>query len=393
VSRGSVPTRGRGASYAGHAPAVRPVISFLVAVLALTGLPAQGQAQVRLRDLVFTLGGSVEDYRGNLSAVTVPLVDSTDHASSAVGEVAVRGQLSLLEGARSLVFDFDGGLRQAAAAGFHVRDFAPREWVGTTQLRFGQNLGTWGSLGLAASARGRAVSDRTPMPLFLQPGYKIGRGAVTFVTRPLQGVSVDVRGELEAADYVAAEFLPQLDLLDRRVRGFELGATWGAAPSSLRVFGGLWWSEYENQASFLPDDPFRRDRTVRAGADWSYFGTVAVQLGVEGTLNRSNSNRPEYDALAGRVLLSVPLPAATTLHAFAVLTGKSYLEDTDFARLVPGEEADNASQVYLQLVRTLAVNLDGNVRLAWTRAETDIGSQYYRRFGLSLGFDYRPAGF
>ena len=356
--------------------------------------PTNADAQVRLQDLVFTLGGSVEDYSGNLSAVTVPRVDSTEHASSAVGEMAVRGQLFLFEGAgRSLQIDFDGGFRQAAARGFQFRDYAPREWVGTTQARYLQRLGTWASLGLTASARGRAVRDRTPMPLFLQPGYAIGVGSVSLVTRSLEGVSLDAKVEMESANYVAEAFLPQLDLLDRGGRGFELGARWGSAPASLRVFGGVWWSEYEHQASFVPDDPFRRDRTVRAGVVWNYFGTMAVQLGVEGALNRSNSNRPEYDALAVRALVSVPLPRATTLHVFAILTGKSYLHETDFARLVPGEEADNASQAYLQLVKPLAVNLDGNVRLAWARAEGDFGNEYYRRIGLSVGFNYRPFGF
>lgn len=363
-------------------------------VMALLGTPANGGAQVRLQDLVFTLGGSVEDYSGNLSAVTVPLVDSTEHASSAVGEMAVRGQLLLLESAgRSLQLDFDGGFRQAAAMGFQFRDYAPREWVGTTEVRYRQTLGTWASLGLTASARGRAVRDRTPMPLFLQPGYAIGLGSVSLVTRSLEGMSLDVKVEMESANYVAEAFLPQLDLLDRRGKGFEFGARWGSAPASLRVFGGVWWSEYEHQASFVADDPFRRDRTVRAGAVWRYFGSVVVQVGVEGALNRSNSNRPEYDALAVRALVSVPLPGATTVHAFAVLTGKSYLHETDFARLVPGEEADNASLAYLQLVKPLAVNLDGNVRLAWTRAEGDFGNEYYRRIGLSVGFNYRPFAF
>jgi hypothetical protein len=140
----------------------------------------------------------------------------------------------------------------------------------------------------------------------------------------------------------------------------------------------------------VADDPFRRDRTVRAGADWSYFGTAIIQLGVEGTLNRSNSNRPEYDALSMRASLTMPLPGTTTLNAFAVLTGKSYLNETAFARLVPGEEADNASVAYLQVVRPIADDLDAAVRLAWTRAETNVGAEYYRRFGLSVEFNYRP---
>jgi hypothetical protein len=362
--------------------------------LLMTGVGySHAEAQVRMRDLVFTVGGSVEDYSGNLSAVTVPLVDSTDHAWSAVGEMAVRGQLSFFENAnRSMELSFDGGVRQAAAMGFEFRDYSPREWVGTSELRFSQSLGTWGSLGLEGAFRSRSIRDRTPMPLFLQPGYAIGSGAVSLVTRAFEGVSFDVKGQVEEADYTAATFLPQLDLLDRRGAGVEAGARWGSAPANLRVYGGVWWSEYEHQSSFVPEDPFRRDRTVRAGLDWSYFGSAFVQIGVEGTVNRSNSNRPEYDALAISALVSMPMPGSTTLNAFAVLTGKSYVHETDFARLVPGEEADNASLAYLQLVRPVSPNLDGALRLAWTRAETDIGSQYYRRFGVSVEFNYRPLG-
>ena len=373
---------GRGVRFAAAAAA---------ALLLVAAAPRHAEAQLRVRDFVITLGGSVEDYSGNLSSVTVPVVDSANDVTSAVGETAVRAQIVLMEGAeRSLELSVDGGLRQAAAVGFVSRDYAPREWVGTTELRFRQALGNWGSLGLGVTGRGRSVTDRTPMPLFLQPGYAIGSGSVNLVTRSIQGVTVDAEVQIERANYLAAEFLPQLDLLDRRGKGFELGARWGSAPSNLRVFGGMWWSEYEHQASYAPDDPFRRDRTVRAGADWSYFGATVVQIGVEGALNRSNSNRPEYDAVAVRALVSVPLPSSTTLNAFAVLTGKSYVHDTDFARLVPGEEADNASQVYVQLVKPVAANLDGAVRVAWTRAETDIGSQYYRRFGLSVELNYRP---
>ena len=37
-----------------------------------------------------------------------------------------------------------------------------------------------------------------------------------------------------------------------------------------------------------------------------------------------------------------------------------------------------------------ASNLDGAVRLGWTRAETDFGQAYYERFGLSVHANYRP---
>jgi hypothetical protein len=59
-------------------------------------------------------------------------------------------------------------------------------------------------------------------------------------------------------------------------------------------------------------------------------------------------------------------------------------------RLVPGEEADNASLLYIDLTRPLAPNLTASVRFGWTRAETDIGDSYYRRSGLSFFLNYRP---
>ncbi len=84
------------------------------------------------------------------------------------------------------------------------------------------------------------------------------------------------------------------------------------------------------------------------------------------------------------------LPAQLTLSVLAQLTTKSYVNETNFALLVPGEEADNASIVYAELVRSIRSNLDGGVRLGWTRAETDIGNAYYQRFGLSFFLNYRP---
>jgi hypothetical protein len=361
-------------------------------LLVLAPSPAEGQA--RWRDLVVTVGGSVEGYTGNFSAVTIPVVDSTDDASAAVGEVAVRGLVALLEQERrGLELSFDAGMRQAAATGFTLRDYAPREWVGSGTLRYEEALSDWGRLTGRVSFRGRTVRDRPPMPLFLQPGYASVSGGLGVVSRSFDGVSFDLRVEAEEADYQALEFVPELDLLDRRTVGVVAGARWGAA-STVRLTGGVEWSEFPVQGSFDADDPFRRDRTVRLGLEWTWFGDVAfAQLGLEGTLNRSNSRRPEYDALSLQGLFNVPLPGRMSLNLRAVITGKSYIQDTEFARLVPGEEADEASIAYLQLTRPLAENLDGAVRFGWTRAETDIGDAYYRRFGGALQFNYRPGFF
>jgi hypothetical protein len=229
------------------------------------------------------------------------------------------------------------------------------------------------------------------MPLFLQPGYSTAQGSVGLVTRSFDGVSFDAVADLEWTDYRALLFLPQLDLLDRNSSGVEAGVRWGGA-STVRFYGGVRWTDYSNQGSFDATDPFRRDRTARVGLEWTYSGDLIAQVGLDGTVNRSNSNRPEYDALSFRALLTAPLPARFSVSLFAVLTGKSYVHETDFARLVPGEEADNASIAYLQFVRPLASNLDGAVRFGWTRAETDIGRAYYRRFGGSVQFNYRPLG-
>ena len=366
--------------------------ALMASALLCSAMPTDASGQVHWRDLVLTLGGSAERYTGNFSAVTVPIVDSTDHATAAVGEFGVRGTLALFEAERrTLVLALDGGIRQAAAMGFQIRDYAPREWVGSSELEVTQTVGSFGRLFARAGLLSRTVQDRPPMPLFLQPGHATVTGAIGLGTRSFDGVGFDVTVDLESADYRALELVPQLDLLDRRGAGVEVGARWGADPSSIRFSTGVRWNEYQHQGSFDPADPFRRDRTVRVGLEWERFGErVVAQVGLEGTFNRSNSNRPEYDALSASALVTTPLPAQMTLNLFALLTGKSYVHETDIARLVPGEEADNASIAYMQVGRPIALNLDGALRVGWTRAETNIGDAYFQRFGMSFQLNYRP---
>ncbi len=359
---------------------------------ALVCSPAAADAQVRFQDLVVTMGGSVESYSGNFSAVSVVIVDSARYVNATVGELGVRGVLSLFQGERSgATLSFDGGLRQTAALGFRLRDYSPREWVGSASIRAMRRLGTWGSVSLRGGLRGRAVRDRPPMPLFLQPAYGTAQGSIGLVTRSFDGMSLDATVDAEGANYEAPKLLPQLALLNRRSFGGEVGMRWGGA-STVRFYTGIRWTDYTNQPSYDLSDPFRRDRTGRVGFEWTYTGTLFAQAGLEGTLNRSNSNRPEYDALGFRVLVTTPLPREMSLSVYALITAKSYVSPTKFVRLVPGEEADNASIAYLQLGRPLADNLDGAVRFGWTRAETDIGSAYYQRFGGSIQFNYRPLG-
>jgi hypothetical protein len=354
--------------------------------------PSPARAQLRWRDLVFTMGGSFDAYSGNFSAVTVSVVDTTRRAVATAGEFGVRGRLSLYQredGNRSLELAFDGGVRQAAAFGFRSIDYAPRELSGNTAISWQEGVGSWGYLTFRGSYRARAVRDRPPMPLFLQPGYGNPRGSVHLDTRSFQGVSFDATLDIESADYRATEFIPQLDLLDRKSGGLELGARWGGA-YTMRFYVSARRTSYDKQGTFDPSDPFRRDHTARVGLEWTYAGNLFAQVGLDGTVNRSNSDRPEYDAVGARVLFTAPLPHELTLNAYAALLAKSYVRKTGFALLVPGEEADNASVAYLQLAHPLASNLDGAFRLGWTRAETNTGSAYYQRFGGSIQFNYRP---
>lgn len=359
-------------------------------LLALGLVPGRAHGQIILQDLVFTGGVSGEGYRGNLAAVTVPAVDSTDQASAGVMELGIRGALLWShEDNRTLNIRWDGGLRQFMAGGFRVRDYAPREWVGSADLGYDQTVGSWGELRVQLGVAGRQVDDRPPMPLFIQPGYGTLDGSVGLQFLPLGGIRFDSRVLGEYTRYETGPLTPQMALLDREVVGAELGASW-ARSFGVRAHAGFRVVDYPNQRTFDPSDPFRRDRMFTVGATVNVPSPMVAQLGLEGVFNRSNSSRPEYDAIRFRGVASAPLPMGVSLNLFAVLTTKGYLEETEFARLVPGEEADNASVVYAELARPVAINLDSAVRFGWTRAETDIGDSYFERFGVTFLFHYRP---
>ncbi len=366
--------------------------TFLAFALVTLGSVAPADAQVRLRDLVLSGGVSLEGYQGNLAAVSVPLVDSTEAVSAAVGEFAGRGQLWFVEeDDRDLWMTLDAGLRQFAATGFEVRDYAPREWVGSVGVNFRQDL-SFGRLQGSTRVRGRDVADRPPIPLFIQPGYAMADADVRMQFNPRQGVTFDVGVGGGIADYSSLEFTPQLDLLDRKALETEVGASWqGIAAWQVRFYSGVDIAHYERQGTALASDPFRRDRAVRAGAEWDYSGDrAALHFGAEGIFNRSNSRRSEYDALRANVVTGVALPWRLNANLYGVYTLKRYLLDLNVARVVPGEEADNATVAYLLLSRPVAINLDGAIRFGWTRAETNIGDSYFQRYGFSVLLEYRP---
>lgn len=343
-----------------------------------------------VRDIVFTGGVSAERYEGNLPAVALPVVDSTELAHAATGEVGARGSLRLLSlPDQTVEVRFDAGLRQFSATGFRLRAYAPREWVGRTEVSWNRSLGSTALLRTYVEGAWRRVEDRTPVPLFIEPGYRELRGGVQVAGAVREAIQLSAALTAESTDFESLALLPQLDLLDRQSVGVEVAGEWGTTRRT-RVFTSLRRFQYPEQGSFRPDDPYRRDLTLQAGALWTLEGPIYAEFGLDGTANRSNSDRPEYDALTARALLAAPLPGGVGLQLYGGVTGKRYVTSTPFARLVPGEEADNASLLYAQISRPLADNLDGAVRFGWTRAETEIGASYFQRFGTSVLLNFRP---
>jgi hypothetical protein len=364
-----------------------------VSLLALfASVPSPGAAQFTLRDLVISGGASVEGYQGNLPAVSVPVLDSTEVVSAFAAEFAVRTDGSYRTGGNgTLAFSFDGGVRQIAARGFRLDDYAPREWVGTLDLGYSRALGDGAGILARARGRGREVQDRPPMPLFLQPGYRSGEVGVTLDFDGPGGIVYDLDISASKNDFMAPAFAPQVRLLDRDGLILEAGATLRRADgSTLRLATGLEGSRYPKQTTFDPEDPYRRDRTYHGAAVWSRQTDYLLQLAVEGRVNRSNSNRPEYDAVTVRGLVTAPLPHDLLMTAYGALTAKRYVHPSEFARLLPGEEANNASLAYVSVSRSLARNLDGTLRIGWTRAETEIGDAYFQRFGGTFLLHFRP---
>lgn len=374
----------------------RRTVRLLVAVVAAAFLgaasPATAAGQVTWENLVVTAGVSAEGYEGNFLDVSAPFVDSTDRAAAAVGQLGGSGRLLLLDGRRrGLSMDFDLGLKQFEADGFELRDYAPRELVGSVDLRYWREVRGLGLVELSGHFKGRGVDDRPPMPLFIEPGYRTAGGRARLHLDPVAGVRIDATLGAELADYTPPGIAPHLDLLDRRTLSVEAGAEVGDA-YALRFYGGYSASTYPEQGTFDPSDPSRRDRAYRAGARWSVDRPVYLSLGVEGTLNRSNSRRPEYNLVNATALLAAPLPSDFSVQLYGTVTGKNYLHESEFARLVPGEEADNASVVYLSLTRPLSRVIDASLRFGWTRAETEIGNSYFERYGASFFVHYRVGG-
>lgn len=370
----------------------RPLIQTLLALLLL--LPPVGAAEGQLgwRDLVVTGGMSGEGYQGNLPSAGAVLQDSTRTASALVGEVGLRGDgFWRRNGTTRATLFVDGGLRQFAARGFQQRDYAPREWVGEAEVTFYQDLGNSALFSAFTGVRGREVQDRTPMPLFLQPGYMALNGGASLRIGSTAWDWLDLSVSAERADFSAPEFAPQVRLLDRESITLQLAGARGLDPQQgLDAFLAVDLAHYREQETFDSLDPYRRDQTLRARVGWTYRGGMVARAGAEGRLNRSNSRRPEYRSVTLDGQLSTVVFGSTVATAYLVLTAKEYRESIPFARLLPGEEANSASTAFVSLSRELARNLDGAFRIGWTRAEAETGDDYFQRLGAGLLLTYRP---
>ncbi len=362
--------------------------------LVAVALPIPAAGQISVRDLVITSGLFGERFQGNLATVGTVLQDSTEIAGAFQGEVAVRSDVIWRrKGTTRALLSVDGGVRQFSAYGFEGRDFAPREWVGTVDLLLLQPLNARGA-GLRAMAgyRGRRVEDRAPMPLFLQPDQHTGYGGAGLqVGMPAGWDPLSISFTVEDARYRAPEAAPQIRLLNRKTASAEARSGLQLNPF-LRMEADIAtdWSRYPEQSTLLPSDPVREDRTYRGRVGWTYQGDVLARAGVEGRLNRSNSRRPEYSSITLDAQVTAELPAELIGTLYLVVSQKEYREAIPFARLLPGEEANAASLAYFTLTRALARNLDGSVRMGWSRAETETGGQYFQRFGVGVLLNYRP---
>ncbi len=366
---------------------------FTGAVAGGVGLASPSPGQVRIEDLVVVVGASVDWHEGNFSAVTVPRIDSAESVASGAGHAQALGRIALLGAGRRRVFlTFDGSLHQYATAGYRFRNYAPRQHAGSVTAYYREQLGG-GPLVLSASVSTSGVSDRPPLPLYLQPGYRKYAGSATY-RRNVAGMDALAGASLENADYAA--IVPQLDLLDHSaMKVWARAVPWAWTRSAVDLFGEYSYRSYSRQGgSGTAGDPFRTDHAVRAGASWRASWLDDDQRGLEGsatvdgTLNRSNSRRVEYNLLRASGWVSASL-GGNTLFLEGQLSVKRYSRPFMHA-LVPGEEADNTSYVASRLTRRFGPTLNGSVRVRWTRAETSIGGAYFRRLGASFSLNYRP---
>ncbi len=328
---------------------------------------------------------ALEQYEGDFSPVTVPLVDSAESVVAGASEWVFLLRRDFADATRRVRITTEGAFRQFTTAGFLQGNYAPREYGFSVQSEYTE-LVEAGTLTLNARVDTRGVADLTPMPLYLAPGF-VGYSLDAGFSRPVSGdTNVDAHIRFDERNYAGPSVLPTLDYLDRR--SFELqvgGLRWfRGAPdtgdvTTVRVFAAYQRNSYHLQGH-------RRDHALRVGGEWSVdrWETRGLRftLNASGVINRSNSSRVEYNATriearvqqrTGRYLLQLN----------GIWSGKSYVSPQEF--LVPGEEADNAAILDGEITRFLGAGISASLGGSWTRAETNISGDYYRRVRAYFG--------
>lgn len=382
--------------------AARRTAPWVVPTLALLPLlpkPPALSGQSWFRDFEITAGLTGEAWSGDFSAISVPEFDSTESVKAGVGEWRAWGEFSLLNGPRHrLKATLDGGIRQSAAAGFRLRNYAPREQSGRLSLSYDRGLG--GGVATAeATARSRRIIDHPPMPLYKFPGYDIYNVQARYA-KSVRAINVDVKVVGEQADYKPPPQLDHLDFLDRNSVVVEAGGSrvfyLARDPEDyentgdfwrFRLFGSFGYHSYPRQGGEVQ----RVDHALRFGAT---FGLQTEKLEITttmvGTRSRSTSPRVEYNH--GRVHMQATwLWDDTDVSLVGTLARKRYIEPTQDA-LVAGEEADNASVLYTEVTRSLGERVSGAFRIGWRKVETNFSGAFYTRFGGGFSLSVRPWG-
>ena len=371
----------------------------ILALLPLLPIPSALCGQSRVRDFVITAGLAGEAWWGDFSAIAVPEFDSTESVKAGVGEWSARGVFSLLSDPRHrLEATLDGGIRQSAATGFRLRNYAPREQSGRLTLTYDHVLGR-GVVTAGATARSRRIVDHPPMPLYKHPGYDIYNVQAGYA-KSVRRINVDVRVAGERADYKPPPQLDHLDFLDRNSVVVEAGGRrvfyLSGDPEdyedardfwTVRVFGAFGYHSYPRQG----DEVQRADRAMRLGATFELrTEQLEITTTMAGTRSRSTSPRVEYNH--GRVHLQATwLWDDTDLSLVGTLARKRYIQPTQDA-LVAGEEADNASVLYAEVTRSLGMRVSGAFRIGWRKVETNFSGAFYTRFGGGFSLSVRPWG-
>ena len=340
-----------------------------------------------------TARAAVEQYGGDFSAVTVPLVDSTQSVFAGASEWEFLLRRAFAHSTRRFEVTTEGALRQFLTAGFRQGNYAPRELGFSVQSVYTELLDA-GTLTFDAKVDTRGVADLPPMPLYLAPGYVAYSAAVGFSRPVSDNTFLDARIAFDERDYAGPSVLPTLDYLDRR--SFEVqsggsrlfrGAAGTTDYSTLRLFAAYQHDRYPLQGH-------RRDDALQVGGEWHLerldsWGLIFT-LNASGVVNRSSSSRVEYNA--GRIEATARQRVGDRyfVQLKGIWSGKSYVSQQEF--LVPGEEADNAAIFDGEITRFLGAGVSASLGGSWTRAETNISGDYYRRvrvyFGLLKGISF-----